>query len=184
MTPERPKKFKVKGSKIKVIEWHDVLAWNNRHISWTDSWTEFKLCANYHTQHSATLVERIREKSCKLWYKHQIWHSDSHGYTNKIHPMGQLKIQDGGHFSRWPPNWRAENPFHPRNACIWSISIILMSISMFSGMVNSFLPCDCEAYERSCYWHSVCLSVRPSVCQTRVLWQNEIIVCKYVLTIQ
>ena len=32
------------------------------------------------------LVERIREKSCKLWYKHQIWHSDYHGYTNKIHP--------------------------------------------------------------------------------------------------
>ena len=25
---------------------------------------------------------------CKLWYKHQIWHSDSHGYTNKIHPVG------------------------------------------------------------------------------------------------
>ena len=26
-------------------------------------------------------MEQRREKSCKLWYKHQIWHSDSHGYT-------------------------------------------------------------------------------------------------------
>jgi len=47
--PNDQKKFNVNGSKAKVIAWHDVLAWKNRHISWTDSWTEFKLCANYHT---------------------------------------------------------------------------------------------------------------------------------------
>ena len=67
------------------------------------------------------IVERIREKSCKLWYKHQIWHSEPHGYTNKIYPIGHLKIQHGSHFSRWPPNRRAENTFHARNACILSI---------------------------------------------------------------
>ena len=32
-----------------------------------------------------------------------------------------------------------------------------------------FLPCDCEAYARFCCRDSVRLSVRPSVCQTRVL---------------
>ena len=42
-----PQTFKVNGSKVKVIAWHDVLALKNRHISWTDSLTEFKLCANY-----------------------------------------------------------------------------------------------------------------------------------------
>jgi len=47
--PNLPQTFKVNGSKVKVIAWHDVLAWNNRHISWTNSWTEIKLCANYHT---------------------------------------------------------------------------------------------------------------------------------------
>ena len=31
---------------------------------------------------------------------------------------------------------------------------------------------------------SVCPSVRPSVCQMRVLWQNEITVCKYVNTVR
>ena len=40
-----------------------------------------------------------------------------------------------------------------------------------------FLPCDCKAYARHCCRDSVCLSVcvsvRPSVCQTRGLWQNE-----------
>ena len=44
-----PQTFKVNGSKVKVIAWYDVLAWKNRHIWWTDSLTEFKLCANYHT---------------------------------------------------------------------------------------------------------------------------------------
>ena len=47
--PDLPQTFKVNGSKIKVIAWHDVLAWKNRHISWTDSLTEFKLCATYPT---------------------------------------------------------------------------------------------------------------------------------------
>ena len=34
---------------------------------------------------------------------------------------------------------------------------------------RSFLPCDCEEYARYCCQDSVRLSIRPSVCQTRVL---------------
>jgi len=37
----------VKGSKVKVIACHDVLASKNRYISWMDSLTEFKFRANY-----------------------------------------------------------------------------------------------------------------------------------------
>jgi len=44
-----PQTFKISRSKIKVIPWHDVLVSKNRHISWTRSLTEFKLCANYNT---------------------------------------------------------------------------------------------------------------------------------------
>ena len=51
-----------------------------------------------------TIVERIREKSCKWWYKHQIWHDDSQWCTKETELMGHSKIQDGGHFLRWPPN--------------------------------------------------------------------------------
>jgi len=32
---------------------------------------------------------------------------------------------------------------------------------------SSFLPCEWECHARSCCRLSVCLSVRPSVCQTR-----------------
>ena len=42
-----PQTFKVSGSKARVIAWHEVLAWKNRYISWRDSLTEFKVCANY-----------------------------------------------------------------------------------------------------------------------------------------
>jgi len=57
MTPERPQKFKVKGSKVKVSVTWCIKIWRkcqiydekNRHISWTDSLTEYKLCVNYPT---------------------------------------------------------------------------------------------------------------------------------------
>jgi len=46
MMPE-VQKFKVKGSKVKAIACHDVLASKNCYISWMGSLTEFKLHANY-----------------------------------------------------------------------------------------------------------------------------------------
>ena len=47
VTSDRPQTFKVDGSKVKVMSCHYVLASKNRYILWTDSLTEFKLCANW-----------------------------------------------------------------------------------------------------------------------------------------
>ena len=85
------------------------------------------------------IVEQLREKSCKLWYKHQIWHSDSHGYTKQICQTGHLKIQDGGHFEKWPPNRPSESVFSHGIVYTCSILMILVSIPMFLGMLNSIL---------------------------------------------
>ena len=46
MTSDLTQTFKVNRSKLKVMAWHDVLASENRYISWRDSLTEFKVCAN------------------------------------------------------------------------------------------------------------------------------------------
>ena len=48
-------------------------------------------------------------ESCTWWYKHQNWHDDTQRHTLQICPTSHLKIQDGGHFSRWPPNWTSDN---------------------------------------------------------------------------
>ena len=42
-----------------------------------------------------------------------------------------LKIQDGGHFSRWPPKSPAETGSVHRDGSAWPILMILVSISMF-----------------------------------------------------
>ena len=44
------------------------------------------------------LVEPLMEKSCKLWYKQQIWHGDTMKYTKQIYPTSHLKIEAGGQF--------------------------------------------------------------------------------------
>jgi len=49
VTPDALEKFKVNGSKLKVIACHDVLASTNCYISRMDSLTEFKLRENYPT---------------------------------------------------------------------------------------------------------------------------------------
>ena len=65
--PDLLQTFKVNGSKVKVIAWHDVLAWENRHISWTDSLTEFKLCANYPTaQRSTWYVFKVKRSNIQI----------------------------------------------------------------------------------------------------------------------
>ena len=50
------------------------------------------------------IEEDIAEKSCKWRYKHQIRHTCSPSDNNQMCPIDQLKIQDGGHLSIWPPN--------------------------------------------------------------------------------
>ena len=61
------------------------------------------------------------------------------GILSKSAPTGHLKIQDGGHFSRWPPNRPSESVFSHGIVCTCSISMILVSIPMFLGMLNSIL---------------------------------------------
>ena len=47
-----------------------------------------------------------------------------------------------------------------------------------------FLPCDCECIHMVLLSTSVFPSVCSSVCQMHELWQNKIIVCKYMNTIR
>ena len=67
---------------------------------------------------------------------------------NKLSPHGSpviscviryLKIQDGGCFSRWPPKWHLKTCFCHRKGSCWSISLILVSISMFSNLLKLIL---------------------------------------------
>ena len=56
-------------------------------------------------QNSGADKSNFLGESFKWWYKHQIWHKCSPRDTNQICTIGQLKIHDGGHFSRWPPKY-------------------------------------------------------------------------------
>ena len=72
----------------------------------------------------------------------------------------------------------SETHFH---SPIWCLYFLIGELQI----LYQFLKCDCEAYAQ--YWYdilSVCSSVCLSVCQTRVLWQNKISVCKYMNTIR
>ena len=66
--------------------------------------------------------------------------------------------------------WLREVDYRPAHYREWSATF-------------AYLSTFCAHLVRSapCYRH---LSVRPSICQTRAPWQNEIIVCKYVDTVQ
>ena len=70
---------------------------------------------------------------------------------------------------------RRENIHHANfgfNRYSWGFSQIGEILSL-----RIFLPCDCELIRTVLLW-----TVRPSVCQTRELWQNEIIICKYTVS--
>ena len=50
MTPERPQKFKVKESKVKVIAWHNVLAPNIVTFRERIAWLSLNIVFNYPNQ--------------------------------------------------------------------------------------------------------------------------------------
>jgi len=106
VTPDRPQSFKVNGSEVKVIAWYGVLASKNRHISWTDSFIEFKLCANYPRAQRNTwyMFKVIRSKfklqylrrglpdwtqiSYRLWLRHSRQTTNVQGQRSKVKVTG------------------------------------------------------------------------------------------------
>jgi len=60
-------------------------------------------------------------------YKHQNWRVDS----KQICPTSHLKIQDGGHFSRWPPPGARDNDIPHKLVSIQPILVIFASNGMF-----------------------------------------------------
>jgi len=52
---------------------------------------------------------------------------------------------------------------------------------LFTLICGHFYRATANAYAWSCYRH---LSICPSVCQTRGLWQKEMIACKYMKTVR
>ena len=60
----------------------------------------------------------------ELRYKHQIWHSDSHGYTKQICPTGHLTIQDSGHFVKMATKSICQKCFLPIVDCLYPLSLL------------------------------------------------------------